>query len=195
MEDKIKDLLASIENTKNELIIEFQKKQQQFFYYIKNKKILFESGVKQQHRYLAKSLIHYILDANPLHILTAPLIWFCLIPALLLDSVVSLYQMICFPIYGIPKVKRSDYVIIDRQYLAYLNLIEKVNCVFCGYFGGLIAYVSEIAARTEQYWCPIKHARALKTIHERYQHFVDYGDAKTYCDSLEEVRNKFQDLH
>lgn len=195
MEDRIKVLLASIENTKNELLVEFQKKQQQFFYYIKNKKILFESDVKQQHRYLATSLIRYILDANPLHILTAPLIWLCLIPALLLDGMVSLYQMICFPIYGIPKVKRSDYVIVDRQYLAYLNLIEKINCVFCGYFGGLIAYVGEIAARTEQHWCPIKHARALKTIHERYQYFMDYGDAEAYCNSLETVRKKFQDIH
>ena len=195
MEDRIRELLASIKNAKTELINEFQNKQQQFFYYIKKKKILFEPDVKQQHRYLAKSLLRYILGANPLHILTAPFIWLCLIPALFMDFIISLYQMICFPVYGIPKVKRSDYIIIDRQYLAYLNIIEKLNCVFCGYFGGLMTYISEIAARTEQYWCPIKHAHALKTIHDRYQNFMDYGDANTYCNSLEKVRKNFQDLH
>jgi hypothetical protein len=31
-----------------------------------------------------------------------------------------------------------------------------VNCVYCGYFNGLIAYVQEIAARTEQFWLPHK---------------------------------------
>ncbi|MDH5613568.1 MAG: hypothetical protein OEY35_00890 [Gammaproteobacteria bacterium] len=195
MNDRINELLERIRNTHTELLNEIQNKQQQFYYYIQKKKIRFEPGIKQQHRYLAKPLLRYILDANLLNILTFPFIWLCLFTAVLLDFIVTLYQMVCFPIYGIPKVKRSDYLIIDRQYLAYLNLVEKLNCVFCGYFNGLIAYVREIAARTEQHWCPIKHAHALKTMHDRYQYFIDYGDANTYCDSLDSVRNRFQDLH
>jgi hypothetical protein len=32
-----------------------------------------------------------------------------------MDAVVSLYQMLCFPLFGIPKVKRSDHVVFDRR--------------------------------------------------------------------------------
>lgn len=195
MNDRVDELLERIKRAQAELLNEIQNRQQQFFYYIQKKKIRFEPNIKKQHRYLAKSLLRYILGANLLNILTAPFVWLCLFPALFLDIVVSLYQMVCFPVYGIPKVKRSEYLIIDRQYLAYLNILEKLNCVFCSYFGGLIAYVGEIAARTEQYWCPIKHAHALKTIHDRYHNFLDYGDANAYCNSLEKVRKRFQDLH
>lgn len=69
---------------------------------------------------------------------------------------------------------------IDRHHLAYLNSIEKLNCVYCGYANGLLAYAREIVARTEQYWCPIKHAHKLLGTHDRYARFVDYGDAEDF---------------
>jgi hypothetical protein len=43
----------------------------------------------------------------------------------------------------------------DRRKLAYLNAIEKLNC---DYANGILTYAREIASRTEQFWCPIKHA-------------------------------------
>jgi hypothetical protein len=104
------------------------------------------------------------------------------------------YQAVCFPIYGIPKVKRENYIVFDRQYLNYLNLIEKINCAYCSYFNGLIAYIQEIAARTEQYWCPIKHARRISKLHSRYQKFLSYGDAEAYRAQIEVVRSDFKDL-
>ena len=67
---------------------------------------------------------------------------------------------------------------IDRQHLAYLNSIEKLNCVYCGYANGVFAYTREIAGRPEQYWCPIRHAKRVRAPHARYRHFVDYGDAE-----------------
>jgi hypothetical protein len=54
----------------------------------------------------------------------------------------------------------------------------------------LIGYVGEIAGRTEQYWCPIKHARKLAGAHPQYRHFVDYGDAEGYQRELAELREK-----
>jgi hypothetical protein len=118
----------------------------------------------------------------------------CLFPALFMDLVVTIYQAICFRAYGIPRVVRGDYFVIDRHNLQYLNPVEKMNCIYCGYFNGLIAYVQEIAARTEQYWCPIKHARKLASIHSRYYKFIEYGDSATYQDRLEEVRRDLSDL-
>jgi len=86
------------------------------------------------------------------------------------------------------RVRRRRYVVIDRHTLAYLNGIEKVNCVYCGYANGVIAYVREIAARTEQYWCPIRHARHIPAPHARYPLFFDYGDAKAYRHDLPKMR-------
>jgi hypothetical protein len=45
-----------------------------------------------------------------------------------------------------------------------------------------------VAARTEQCWCPIKHARAIPVPHSRYHLFVDYGDAKRYHRDLRPLR-------
>ena len=84
------------------------------------------------------------------------------LPIALLDLWASVYQWVCFPVYGISRVRRSAYVVIDRQHLAYLNAIEKLNCVYCGYGNGVFAYVREIAGRTEQYRCPIRHARRVR---------------------------------
>jgi hypothetical protein len=61
-----------------------------------------------------------------------------------------------------------------------LNALEKLNCVYCSYANGLIAYVREIAGRTEQYWCPIKHARRVIGAHPHYAQFQDYGDAAAF---------------
>ena len=73
------------------------------------------------------------------------------------------------------------------------NIIEKANCTYCSYASGLIAYVREIAARTEQYWCPIKHADMIPEPHQRYHGFVEYGDASGYRESLPSLRRALRD--
>ncbi|GJL78935.1 MAG: hypothetical protein NPINA01_19240 [Nitrospinaceae bacterium] len=194
MANQIESLMERIKDLETELTFELQKKQEEFFYEVIRKKVRFEREVRKQHRVLAKKINQYLRESDALTIITAPVIWFCLVPGVFLDLAVSGYQAICFPVYGIPKVRRSDYIVLDRHYLSYLNGIEKANCMYCGYFNGLISYVREVVARTEQYWCPIKHARKLKTVHQRYKHFLDYGDAKGYRENIEEVRRDFKDL-
>jgi hypothetical protein len=104
------------------------------------------------------------------------------------------YSGLRLTVYGIPKVKRSDYIRLDRRHLAYLNWAEKFNCEYCGYANGVLACATEIAARTEQYWCPIKHALRMKSMHSRYRHFFEYGDAEHYRQHIEEVRRSFEDV-
>jgi hypothetical protein len=112
--------------------------------------------------------------------LTAPVAYSLAVPLMLADLWITLYQWICFPVYGIPLVRRRGYFVLDRYKLGYLNAIEKVNCTYCSYANGLIAYIREIAARTERYWCPIKHARRVRSPHAWYPLFADYGDAAGY---------------
>lgn len=191
---QINELIKEIKRLEEELAREIQRKEQEFYYRAKGRKIYFEETARQYQKTLVTKLHTYLLEAPLLNILTTPIIWSCLIPAAFLDLVASFYHGVCFPVYGIPKVQRSDYIVIDRHALPYLNLIEKLNCVYCGYFNGLIAYVQEIAARTEQYWCPIKHARKVATLHSRYRHFLEYGDAQAYKEYIESIRRNFDDL-
>ncbi len=121
-------------------------------------------------------LLLYIVRGRWRYGLTAPIIYAMIVPGLIMDLCVTIYQWSCFPIYGIPLVKRKEYIAIDRHKLPYLNILQKLNCVYCGYFNGLVAYVQEVAARTEQFWCPIRHARRLRGVHHRYWHFLRYGD-------------------
>ncbi len=113
-----------------------------------------------------------------------------LIPFVLLDILVSVYQQICFRIYSIPLVRRADFLILDRPHLAYLNAIEKVNCLYRSYCNGLLEYVQEVAAHTEQYWCPIKHARRSPDPRQLEDCFVDYGDIQAYRAKLEALRRQ-----
>jgi hypothetical protein len=192
--NKLQEIIEEIKKLEKQLVIEVEKQEEEFFYRIKGKKVFFESETKKYHRELATKIHTYLFNASFLNILTAPVIWFCLLPALFMDVVISVYQSICFRVYKIPRVKRGDYIVLDRQSLSYLNPIEKMNCVYCGYFNGLVAYVQEIAARTEQYWCPIKHARKLTGFHKRYHKFFDYGDHTAYKNRVEQLRRDFGDL-
>jgi len=150
--NKLEQLVADIKKLEQELYLKLQIKQAEYSCVIKGKKVQFEEETRKYHKTLAIKLHTYFATSSILSVLTAPIIWFCLVPALLLDLVVSVYHSAGFRIYGIPLVKRENYILVDRHSLQYLNLIEKLNCVYCGYFNGLIAYVQEIAARTEQYW-------------------------------------------
>jgi hypothetical protein len=140
-------------------------------------KALFEEELVRLHKQTRTSLYRYVVDAHPLVVLTGPFIYALIIPLVLMDVCVCIYQTLCFPIYKIAKVRRADYLVFDRHHLPYLNALEKINCAYCSYANGIIAYAREIAARTEMYWCPIKHARRLITDHGHYAAFADFGDA------------------
>jgi hypothetical protein len=194
MSDRLNEILNEIRVLETHVKEEIQRKEKEFQYKIRKGRVIFEEEVLQVQRTFSKNLFRYLLGAQPLIILSAPVIYAMILPAFLLDLCISVYQISCFPIYGIPKVRRRDYIVIDRHYLKYLNALERLNCDYCGYFNGLMAYITEIAARTEQYWCPIKHASAIVGRHSRYHLFVDYGDAEAYRTKLAEIRKKYDDL-
>jgi hypothetical protein len=164
-------------------------------YKMKGRSPVFTDEVRQAHRSVKTPLWRYVRGARLLAVLSAPIIYLCLIPFLLLDLFLSFYQAVCFPVYGIPKVRRADYLIFDRGGLLYLNVLERFNCTYCSYANGLIAYVTEIVGRTEQHWCPIKHAHRCASQHGRYNHFLPYGNAGAYRERLDDVRDAFEDVN
>ena len=180
MTNAIADITEKIAALEAELEVELAKKRAGLRIGLEKGRVAFEEEVLRRHRELRKRLWRYILDARLLVILVAPVIYSLIIPFVLLDLFVTVYQAICFPVYGIARVRRADYFIFDRYHLAHLNLLEKLNCAYCSYGNGLVAYVREIAGRTEQYWCPIKHARRVIGAHPYYAKFQDYGDAEAF---------------
>ena len=184
----INDLMARIRTLEGELDAEIARRGAELRFGIEHGRVAFEEELLRRHRALRQKLLPYILGAHPLVMLVSPVIYAGIVPFVLLDLFVSVYQAVCFPVYGIAKVKRSDYLVFDRHHLAYLNALEKLNCAYCSYANGLIAYAREIVARTEQYWCPIKHARRVIGSHARYAMFDDYGHGEGYQQRLEELR-------
>ncbi len=135
-------------------------------------------------------ILSYLWSMNPSSLVAVPATYAVILAIALLDLLATLHQWTTFPIFGIRRVRRADYIAIDRHKLSYLNAIEKLNCLYCGYSNGVIAYAREIASRTEQYWCPIKHAKLIRSPHRRYPEFLEYGDAKGYREKLADFRKK-----
>ena len=115
------------------------------------------------------------------HVLSIPFIWLMLIPLIILDLFMFLYHSVCFRLYGIPLVKRKEYLKIDRHKLKYLKLWDKVNCAYCGYANGLMHYASRIAGDTEKYWCSIKHKKTHGFKEPKHhEDFLEYGDEASF---------------
>jgi len=188
--DEIIQLARSIRDLERQLETALAKRRIELNYKVHDGVVRFEQVVIARHRLLKARLLRYLFDARPAMILTAPAIYALIIPLALLDLFVAIYQTACFPVYGIPRVRRGDYLAFDRGQLAYLNAVEKLNCSYCSYANGVLAYVREVAARTEEYWCPIKHARRVLGVHPRYGSFLDYGDGDAYRSELERLRSE-----
>ena len=194
MNDRIRHILAQITALEDELRTALHEQESRMFFQIKGKRIEFEGSVRKAHLKLKKGFIRWLVTNRPQNLITGPVIYFMIFPLLIIDLCVNIFQATCFPIYKIKKVRRSDYFIFDRQHLSYLNWIEKFHCTYCSYANGLIAYLYEVIARTEQYFCPIKHARKILGTHARYSRFLDFGDAKDYENKLEEFRDELANI-
>jgi hypothetical protein len=190
---RIDDLLQRMATLEREIDLELDLVRSTWRYRFEKGRIRFERDAREAHRRLRRSIPRYLRESQILNILTAPVIYAMIIPIAFLDAWVSLYQAICFRAYGIARVKRSAYIVIDRHHLAYLNGIEKLNCMYCGYANGVFAFIREVAGRTEQYWCPIRHAKRVHAPHTHYREFVDYGDGNGYHRRLIPLRKELAD--
>lgn len=188
MTNRMEEIVSRIQALEAELEAEVKHRANDLSHDFEEKRIRFEHEIMEQQKRFKMGLLKYLWTADIRSYIAAPFIYALIIPLLILDLFISTYQIICFPLFGIPRVKRSSYIIFDRAHLAYLNLFEKINCAYCSYGNGLVAFTREIAGRTEQYWCPIKHAKRAYLSHPYYKKFSEYGDAKNYQEDLKRLR-------
>jgi hypothetical protein len=194
MNPKIRELLARSRQIEEDIEHELSLRRAALHADFQNRRIRFEQEVLAQQRRFKTGLLAYVLGADWRHVVTAPVIYALIVPLVLLDLFLIVYQATCFPLYGIARVRRRDYLVFDRTHLGYLNLLEKINCAYCSYATGLAAYLREVVGRTEQYWCPIKHARRQFQTHPYYAGFADYGDAEAYRAGLQALRSELAAL-
>lgn len=187
-------ILQKMQALQAQLEEEVAKRRAAFSYRVENGRVVFGAEAKRRQRAMRIRLWAFLRATRPMTVITAPVIYSLIIPFVLLDIFVNIYQAICFPVYGIPKVTRRDYIAVDRHQLAYLNALQKFNCMYCGYCNGLIGYVREVASRTEAYWCPIKHARHLHGGHDHYAGFTDFGDGEGFQSGLVRSRGRLKTL-
>jgi len=192
VDEEIGRLITQLRQLEDQIECKFEQRRKAFEYRLENRKIIFTESVLAQQRRLRIGLIIYLRSSSLTQIICIPFVYGLFIPLLLLDISVSLYQRVCFTFWALPKTIRSDYVVFDRRHLAYLNGIQKLNCLFCSYANGVIAFAQEIASQTEQYWCPIKHAARMRVAHKRYQNFLEYGDAEGFQRKSDEYRRQLQ---
>lgn len=190
MENEIDDLVRRLVRLEDELERKLEAQRDQFRYRVEEGRAVFEDSVNRQHKLLKTSLVTFLKRSPLASLIVAPAVYGLIIPIALLDLGVWIFQLVCFTAWGMERVKRSDHVIVDRHRLSYLNGIEKLNCWYCGYANGVIALAREVASRSEQYWCPIKHALRVRARHPRYRNFVEYGDAEGFRAQLEKLRDK-----
>ena len=194
-----KNFLKNIQDKKNFTIEQLQEMRKNLEEEIENRLEVFYSKknlikealsekIKLENKKFFKPARKELIELNLRYLISAPFIYAMIIPAIILDIFLEIYHRICFPLYWIKLVKRSDYFIFDRHHLSYLNWFEKLNCLYCSYFNNLIAYTREIAWRTEEYWCPIKHAQRKKWVHNYYDWFVEYLDWENYRKKIENIR-------
>ena len=188
--DRLHEAERELESELDRLLSE---KREEFHYQLHRGRVVFEKSMHRLQRQHRIGVWQYLRRADLLTVLTAPIIYGMIIPIVIVDLTFSFYQHVCFRVYRIPRVRRRDHIVIDRHHLAYLNAIEKLNCVYCGYGNGVIAYAREIVARTEQYWCPIRHARRVADPHRYTEKFLDYGDAEGWRKKLAQLRREWDE--
>ncbi|MDM5270742.1 hypothetical protein PGH07_00950 [Sulfurovum sp. zt1-1] len=188
MNNKIQEILNQIEELEGKLKAEIDAQEKHISYEIKEGYVKFEESVLKKQRENMKGLFRFFAEIPASHLLTSPFVYGMIIPAFLLDITLFFYQNVIFRLYGFKFVKRSEFIVFDRQYLRYLNFIEKLNCLYCSYFNGLMQYAADVAAKTELYFCPIKHAKKTLYRHRYYKDFLIYGDGEDYQKRLKLIR-------
>ncbi len=187
MDSRIKKLIAKIDELNENLRIEYTRLSDKYGFFTKKRKVVFLKNFKDKNKEWRIPAWKYIIPRNIRHFVSIPFIYVLIFPVVVLDVFLTIYNWVAFPLYRIPPVKRKDHIIYDRQFLDYLNIIQKANCIYCSYVNGFFSYAMEIGARTERYWCPVKAARKPERYHGWYKDFADYGNPKEWNEKFNDA--------
>jgi hypothetical protein len=177
---QLKKLTEKIDALNKALSREYARMAEKYGFSIQQRTVTFLKEFRERNKKFRIPAWKYVVPTDVRHLISMPFIYIMIVPVVILDIFLTVYNRIALPLYRIPVVKRREYIIYDRQFLSYLNLIQKFNCLYCSYANGLMSYGTEIAARTERYWCPVKAAHKPIAHHGWYGDFADYGNPREW---------------
>ena len=93
----VEALIDRIRSLEEELEAELAKQRAGLRFGFEHGRVIFEEEILRRHREVKTNLWRYIRRARPLVVLTAPFIYGLIIPLVLLDLFVTVYQATCFP--------------------------------------------------------------------------------------------------
>ncbi len=195
MKSTIQEILAKIESLDNDLREEYARLAEKYGFEFRRRRVVFLEEFRKKNKSFRLPSWKYMIPTDIRHFLSIPFIYGMIIPTVILDIFLTVYQWTAFSLYRIPKVKRSEYIVYERRFLDYLNWVQKINCLYCSYVNGVFAYAVEIGGRTERYWCPIKSANKPKFSHGWYKDFADYGSPEEWNAKFLEQEKAFKDAY
>lgn len=97
------------------------------------------------------------------------LLYLALPAVALIDLVAAFSNNIIFPLVGISKIKRKDYVRpFSRIKLLEASIWYKIGCVYCSYANGVAYYFQLTTMKLEFLYCPWKQKDKTKISHHRF---------------------------
>ncbi len=100
MNEQIEQILKKISYLEKKLQDELRKEDKLFDFTFEGKKVCFNKELlKEQQKHL-EDIFTYLKNAPILYIITSPIIYGLIIPALILDITVTIYQAINFRVYN-----------------------------------------------------------------------------------------------
>ena len=103
MNPKISELLDRIQKMEQEIELEMKRKRAELQADFEETRVRFEHEVLEQQRRFKTGVIAYLLTANFMSVLTAPVIYALFFPLALLAVSLTMYQHICFRASGLPE--------------------------------------------------------------------------------------------
>jgi anti-sigma-K factor RskA len=95
---QIARLIGQIAELEAELEAEMARRAAQLRVAFVDGRLKYEQDVLRRHRELQSSLWNYLRSARVLVVITAPVIYALILPLVLLDIFITIYQFICFPV-------------------------------------------------------------------------------------------------
>ena len=101
MNETVSLLQEKVRNLESQIERELEAHRKKFHYSVTRRRVKFEAAVRTRHKELRVSVFRFLRQSGIMRILSAFVIYIQIVPLVLLDIAVTLFQFICFPIYGI----------------------------------------------------------------------------------------------
>ena len=118
MSPYVERIAKRFREAEKDLAREIEEQEERWHYRVHRGRVWFDREVRRAHRRARQNIPAYIGEGSFLSLLTTPVTYSLMAPLVLLDVWVTMYQCVCFPVYGIARVPRRAYFVIDRHKLA-----------------------------------------------------------------------------